>query len=168
MNVAAVIIIGAAVVAAAVFVLPKKRKKVPAPEPEVLPENVTQSADGDDRTEFIGGEKGGTALLFSAGQVFNIVLTDRDDPEKVFTARVGDVVIGRSREKADVAIGYDKSVSKEHCRVFEDDGKIFVQDLGSANLTYVDDRPVNGCGELSDGCELRLGRLRFTVGISPK
>jgi predicted component of type VI protein secretion system len=46
-------------------------------------------------------------------------------------------VIGRSRS-TDLRLGHPL-VSRQHCEVFESDGKLMVRDLGSLNGTYVGD-----------------------------
>ena len=63
--------------------------------------------------------------------------------------------IGRSRE-ADVAVP-DTTVSRRHCRLFEVDGLVRVQDLGSLNGTLV-------AGQAIAEAPLRPSD-QFTIGV---
>ena len=59
------------------------------------------------------------------------------------------------------------SVSRRHARIVIDDAKLFLEDLGSRNGTWVNGRRVEGRQDIADGDELRFGpivmRLRWTV-----
>jgi predicted component of type VI protein secretion system len=59
------------------------------------------------------------------------------------------------------------AVSKKHCAVFLKDGKPFVRDYGSTNGTFINDQPVEGEREVTDGDRLRVGPLDFTLKFSP-
>lgn len=57
------------------------------------------------------------------------------------------------------------TVSKHHARILRDDaGTWFVEDLGSANGTFVDGRRVKRA-KLQDGAKLRLGRIRCEFSL---
>jgi two-component system, cell cycle response regulator len=75
----------------------------------------------------------------------------------------GPVVIGRDT-RADVALD-DQGISRRHCRVGPNHGAYEIEDLGSTNGVYVDDRRVVGPAGLSDGARIRLGNtlLRFAL-----
>lgn len=54
-------------------------------------------------------------------------------------------------------------VSSVHCVIEERDGRVFIEDLGSTNGTFLnDDRLISDCF-LRDGDELCVGPLRFLV-----
>ncbi|MBX7167139.1 MAG: FHA domain-containing protein [Pirellulales bacterium] len=55
-----------------------------------------------------------------------------------------------------------RSVSRQHCELFERDGTLFVRDCGSANGTLVDDRPVQE-EAIEPGQRLTVGPLVFEV-----
>jgi predicted component of type VI protein secretion system len=55
--------------------------------------------------------------------------------------------------------------SDRHCALITRDGRLFVRDLGSANGTYVNQKPVRGELELHDQDRLRVGFLSFAVHI---
>jgi serine/threonine-protein kinase len=66
----------------------------------------------------------------------------------------GDITIGRHGSN-DVALA-DDAVSLVHCRVFLENGRFFVKDLGSTNGVRVNGLRVPSC-ELHDGDEITLG-----------
>ena len=55
----------------------------------------------------------------------------------------------------------EETVSRYHCRIFQEDSAYIVQDLGSTNGTFVNGVRVREA-YLSPGCELRLGTCRMT------
>jgi pSer/pThr/pTyr-binding forkhead associated (FHA) protein len=54
-------------------------------------------------------------------------------------------------------------VSRTHCELVEDDGKLFVRDLGSSNGTYVNDGRIQYRTELFTDDFLRVGPVTFRV-----
>ncbi|MGY6555464.1 MAG: diguanylate cyclase [Wenzhouxiangella sp.] len=77
------------------------------------------------------------------------------------------LVIGRGN-RCDFRIN-ERSVSREHCRVFARDGRYWVEDLGSTNRSFVNDQPIERCG-LADGDQLRVGKtvLKFLDAGNPE
>jgi pSer/pThr/pTyr-binding forkhead associated (FHA) protein len=70
-------------------------------------------------------------------------------------------LIGRSdacnlRPKSD-------SISRKHCILRVREGRLFVEDLGSRNGSYLDDERLQEETEAKHGSKLRLGRLEFQV-----
>ncbi len=57
-----------------------------------------------------------------------------------------------------VSLPDDTFVSQLHARVFRRDGKLFVEDLGSTNGTFVNDRPVTGTVPFHKGDRLQVGK----------
>jgi len=72
------------------------------------------------------------------------------------------LVIGRKKE-CDIRIPAS-SVSREHCEVRIEGGKVLVKDLGSSNGTYVNRERVQE-GELTAGAILAVGPGTFVVRI---
>ena len=71
-------------------------------------------------------------------------------------------VIGR-RQGATLRIP-SAEVSRQHCRILmADEGYLIVEDLGSANGTFVNDAPVTGREVLRPGDQLRVGPATFVV-----
>ena len=85
-----------------------------------------------------------------------LIVTDADGEREI--ALTGESVIGRT---ADIPIKVPEA-SRRHCRVIEEDGAWFVEDLKSSNGTRVNGRKVTKF-ELQDGDEIEVGtaRLRF-------
>src|ERR1700722_10490240 len=57
-----------------------------------------------------------------------------------------------------VSLPDDTFVSTLHARVFRRDGALYVEDLGSTNGTFLNDRPVNGTLPLNKGDRLQVGK----------
>jgi len=57
------------------------------------------------------------------------------------------------------------AISKKHCAVRIRDEKVFVEDFGSTNGTFLNDEPVVGERETVAGDRLRVGPLDFRVTI---
>lgn len=76
-------------------------------------------------------------------------------------------VIGRSNKHADGVIPDNKMVGRSHCRVSKLEGKYVIQDLDSANGTYLNKvKLVPGKTEiLKNGDVLRLANLEMKVKI---
>jgi hypothetical protein len=55
----------------------------------------------------------------------------------------------------------DSSVSQRHARVYQSDGEWYVEDLGSTNGTYVNDRPLTHAVLLRTGDTVAVGRSRM-------
>jgi predicted component of type VI protein secretion system len=73
---------------------------------------------------------------------------------------VPDAVIGR--EGTDIVLA-DPEVSRRHAAVRSHEGGIAIEDLGSTNGTFVNDRRVSGTVALSDGDIVRLGNTVWRV-----
>jgi sigma-B regulation protein RsbU (phosphoserine phosphatase) len=71
------------------------------------------------------------------------------------------VIIGRS-SKADVVVA-DRFLSRQHARLFLKDDAWYLEDLGSRNTTFLNDRPVAGATRLRPGDVIRLAENRVTV-----
>jgi predicted component of type VI protein secretion system len=61
-----------------------------------------------------------------------------------------------------------QAVSKQHCAVLTREGRVFIQDFGSTNGTFVNDVQLeaNSEVEVKSGERLRVGPLDFTVQFS--
>jgi serine phosphatase RsbU (regulator of sigma subunit) len=70
-------------------------------------------------------------------------------------------VLGRS-SKADVVLA-DRYLSRQHARLFLREGSWFLEDLGSRNTTFVNDRPVAEPVPIRPGDVIRLAESRIEV-----
>lgn len=143
-----------------------------SPAPPIEPRPMTplqngygygaQPADDDDRTVIMTGDDG-TQIM---AQEYVLCLTDKAKPEKSFRMPLrGTVIVGRRAGEANLIIDYDKSVSGRHCRIREADGRIFVEDMQSANGTMVDGMRIQSETEIVSGSVLTLGRVELKVEI---
>jgi pSer/pThr/pTyr-binding forkhead associated (FHA) protein len=57
------------------------------------------------------------------------------------------------------------AVSKQHCGISVRDGKVYVRDCGSTNGTFVNNEQVAAEREVSNGDQLKVGPLEFTLKI---
>jgi pilus assembly protein CpaF len=62
----------------------------------------------------------------------------------------------------------DTKVSRRHARVFERDGRVFVEDLGSTNGTRVAGRAVEGEVPVGDGDAIEIGPFELSVARSAR
>jgi len=72
----------------------------------------------------------------------------------------GENILGREGEG--IVVVKSSTVSRRHARIVIDANAAVVEDLGSKNGTYVNDRPVSGTTAVADGDQVRLGSLLFT------
>ena len=70
------------------------------------------------------------------------------------------MVLGRSAE-ADIPVRHT-SISREHCAFLKHAGAWMIEDLGSANGTWVGREKVNGRGLLTERDAIRVGQARLT------
>jgi len=62
-----------------------------------------------------------------------------------------------------VSLPDDTFVSQLHARVFRRDGDVFVEDLGSTNGTYLNDKKVTSAVPLRKGDKVRFGRTTLEL-----
>jgi len=72
----------------------------------------------------------------------------------------GENVLGR--EGADVVVLNSTTVSRRHARLAIEAAGAWIEDLGSKNGTYVNDRAITSRSPLENGDQVRLGSLLFT------
>jgi DNA-binding winged helix-turn-helix (wHTH) protein len=76
--------------------------------------------------------------------------------DRTFPLHAGENVLGRGPE---AAIRIDGAgVSRRHARIVVTEDGATIEDLGSKNGTFVDERRLDAPAALEDGCRFRLGR----------
>ena len=114
----------------------------------------------DDRTEGVSADDG--ELDFSTNLDPRLIVESSDTLEVGRTiALEGGITVGRS-EAADLSIP-DHFVSHMHCRILRRGAYHFVEDLGSTNGTFLNDRRVDADAQLKVHDALRIGQttLRY-------
>ena len=76
---------------------------------------------------------------------------------------IGGLSVGRSRD-ADVQIE-DRYASGIHARIFNRDGRSYVEDMNSTNGTLLNDAELRGEAELLDGDIVRIGDTEFRFEV---
>jgi DNA-binding winged helix-turn-helix (wHTH) protein len=76
----------------------------------------------------------------------------------------GDNILGRGGEH--VTEVDDSTVSRRHARISIGSGQAVLEDLGSKNGTFLDDRPVTAPVRLDDGHVVLLGSVRLTFRVA--
>jgi pSer/pThr/pTyr-binding forkhead associated (FHA) protein len=89
------------------------------------------------------------------------------DETRIFETRSSQVFLGRptERESVDLDLQPDLKVSRRHGRIWMDDGKYFVEDLGSTRGTVVNEVEIKGRGPqpLSFGDVVGMGETTLTL-----
>jgi pSer/pThr/pTyr-binding forkhead associated (FHA) protein len=73
------------------------------------------------------------------------------------------ITVGR-RPESDLRVP-TADVSREHCELVIEDGKLIVHDVGSSNGTFVNGESIDEI-ELSAGDQLRVGPVTFVIQIN--
>jgi pSer/pThr/pTyr-binding forkhead associated (FHA) protein/tRNA A-37 threonylcarbamoyl transferase component Bud32 len=100
---------------------------------------------------------------------FRLVWTQEAGPSQVFNLQKDVCVIGR-QDTADIVIKH-KHVSRAHARLIRQGETYTIEDLGSANGTSVDGRPLgeHEIWQLTHGSVIGLGlSITLTVQVSPE
>ncbi|MGH2662973.1 MAG: FHA domain-containing protein [Actinomycetota bacterium] len=74
----------------------------------------------------------------------------------------GETLLGRASSEF---LSHDEEISRRHAALRSTAGRLEVEDLGSANGTFVNDRRIEGRIPLSSGDVVRLGRTSLEVEI---
>src|SRR5215472_406107 len=72
-------------------------------------------------------------------------------------------VIGREgSQAADIKIR-DQSISKRHARIYADGGEWYIEDLGSSNGTFINNKRIDSPVVISPGTSFKLSENTFEV-----
>ncbi len=73
-----------------------------------------------------------------------------------------ELTLGRS-SGCDIALADDSYVSQRHARLYRSEGRVWLEDLGSTNGTYLNSKPVSAPVVLHRGDRLQVGRTVLEV-----
>jgi len=96
--------------------------------------------------------------------VAHLIVRDGSLRGRRFEVESGEITIGR--ERADILVGDDSEVSRNHAIVRESKDGVEVEDLGSTNGTFVNEQRISEPTRLSDGDIMRVGQTRFDVELT--
>jgi adenylate cyclase len=85
----------------------------------------------------------------------------------VFETLDNEVIFGRPKDgvRVDLDLSPDQKVSRPHGRIWLEDSRFWIEDLGSATGTFVNDEPISGHGRhaLPPGATIRVGETELTL-----
>ena len=90
----------------------------------------------------------------------SLVLVKKNGSTKNFSLPSSVTVVGR-RQDCDMCIPL-MVVSRRHCELDQDQGRLKIRDLGSRNGTFVNGRQIDEA-ELNSGDQIQIGPLTFSV-----
>ena len=121
--------------------------------------NFFKGVSGDtDETTLIGmdhrtGKMRRYALSFvnlRTGRTDSVVLYDQ-------------LVIGRAPGDVGYTVDSDPSVSKQHCMIFNSEGKLYLMDMQSVNHTYLNFNRINQPEPLNNNDIIKIGNTQLEV-----
>lgn len=93
-----------------------------------------------------------------------IVLTDVHNRKRVFEYTLeGCMVIGRQEQLCDIVLPEEPTVSKRQCRLYTEDGIVYITDLGGTNPTYLNNRRVEDDKRVQSGDVISFGEVDMYV-----
>lgn len=128
--------------------------------------------DGDmHQTQIIGDKNSGserqegTVLLWGKDVPRKLILEDVNNPVKRFEVPLSAPVLIGYHSGCQICLNYDETVSGNHCRIYGESGKFYVENLSKTNGTLMDGKRVVHTAEIYTGCVLVLGKLKMKVEI---
>lgn len=99
----------------------------------------------------------------------SVLLVDQSSGMQYYSYYNNDVIIGRkmaSDGSQTLVIPNDETISGSHCRISEVNGVFFIEDLRSANHTYLNRRRIASSERIENGDFLRVGKNTYQVFLS--
>ena len=156
--VALLLIVGGAGLIVAIFVTKKKKQVPPQPnnatmiiDTPVIDENATMILIGGNSAKAPGSKN-------------YLIVNDINQPHKRFELLIKDkIIIGREAGQDGISIDYDPQISRKHCSFSSHGGRIWVDDLGSANGTYINNTKLTIPVMIMPDEVLTIGETSFFV-----
>lgn len=111
----------------------------------------------------VSQEPQGVSIYSRSPRPEKVVLVDKKTQQKFQVPMADRIVIGRNSNMSQLVLKGDKAVSGKHCTLIYEMGQFYLEDLGSANGTYVNQKKIKGKIEIANGDELVMGRRKFEV-----
>lgn len=91
-----------------------------------------------------------------------LVLFGKNGRRKSISIKTGMTILGR-RPDCQVRIPLS-IISRKHCRISNKDDRLIIQDLGSANGTFVNDQQITE-SEIKAGDQIKIGPMNFVIQV---
>lgn len=108
-------------------------------------------------------EKPGKTILIRPPSEERILVRVKD--KKTYSLEALPVLVGKLEGNVDIVLN-DPSISRLHARFYEENGKVFLEDLNSTNGCVLNAIPLqaNEKAELASGDRIRIGAVEFVYG----
>ncbi len=90
------------------------------------------------------------------------VVNAKDSTSNVFSV-LDSLTIGRTGNSDSLNLYSDHMVSKQHCRLIVNSGRVFLEDLNSSNHTYLNGKLVTAVTECKSGDLLKVGSTQLYI-----
>ncbi|MBQ3101178.1 MAG: FHA domain-containing protein [Clostridia bacterium] len=95
-------------------------------------------------------------------------LISQNDGVQYAASFVNEVIVGRAdapSSDAVITVKNDNSVSGRHCRIYKSNGAFYIQDLGSSNHTYLNQRILTVPSVIKNGDIIKIGKNYYQTFI---
>lgn len=158
----------------AVIAAKKKKEKdnrfMPAPPPDSrsMPsqmQNAPRNGNGRTVIQPEQSRRKGTVMIWGQDGTHTLALEDMNNPVRRFEVPLnGSIVIGYN-DDCQICLNYEETVSGEHCCIYVENGKFYIQNRSKTNGTFLNGKRVVNAVEVYSGCVLGIGRLNMKVEI---
>lgn len=162
-------VVGSVSITVTLFLLKKKKKQEISFEylKEKSSSYISEEEEDGDETILIPRKKqedeDETVIMWKDNRTVVLKITNVNKPEQVLTrALMGELILGRKRE-CDLTFDQEKTVSGTHCKLSLENGKVYVEDLGSSNKTWINCREVLQREEVHSGDQIKMGALELRI-----
>lgn len=114
----------------------------------------------------ITGKLGGTVVVEGSrakSRGFFIEIMNISNGDKADFNVNNELIIGRISGENVYALPNDLMVSKQHCRLFVSGSDLYLEDLGSANHTYLNGTIITEPTHIQSGDTIRLGKTELGI-----
>lgn len=132
--------------------------------------DIRQQMPGHGKGEYFAGNTANIGTVLVNGQVrpgWTIVFYNLATRERSQYHFAGQMTIGRAADADEthvkMVIPGDGEISKNHCMIYEYEGKLCVADLNSKNHTYLNGVRLDAPAFLATGDMIRVGKKEFRV-----
>lgn len=118
-------------------------------------------------TQMLGGNDNNrkTVFLWQENVSHTLILEDVNNPVKRFEVSLDTPVLVGYNNQCQICLNYDETVSGEHCLIYFENDKFYVENKSRSNGTLLNGKRVVNATELYSGCILLLGKLSMKVEI---